>query len=1203
MGDRDNLDFGLGSFSYTLWFRSETKGTMTQHILSKKAGTLSNSGPGYKMGISSTQDMLSCNVGDSSGTNWRINIYESSIWGKNVWAMCTVVVDRSAGYMYMYINGSQRGNIGIGSLGSTSTAQNLTLGKTADQTQYYFQGGLDEIRIASGAWSAAWIKASYNSEKNTLLTYGSEELPSGPPSFSNIATNTTQAGAPCKFQAKWTDPDGLHTCIFSNNNTGTWFNETLPVSGTESWANKTLNLSSTIGQVIGYRWFCNDTLGYMGDTGIRTLITTGWQYSKKLFFKNDVISESLVDFPVMVNLTRAGAEFWSHVGTSYTDLRFVDSDGLTDLYFEVEYWNYAESKAYAWVKVPQIDASSATDFIYVYYGNPSPPESPYLNSPQVWDSSFKLVQHLEETSGAVTDSTSNHNDGMYHGAMQDADGKVDGADEFDGDYDYINCTHSDSLNLGTGDFTISVWVKYADTNNDADILRKGNTADTIPNNYKIELTNNRIAGNLYDGGDSRVETTGAYNDGEWHFVVFRREAGTIYLYIDGDLKDSETGAGRNVSNTSTFSIGSKNPPLLEDFFNGTIDEVWIANTARSGEWVKAQNQSMNDQYIRFEGEAPPNNPPGKPTNPNPSNGATGVPTSVVLSAKVTDPDGDTMSVSFYGTVAPAAAQNFTIVVLPDTQLYSESYPLLFSNQTQWIVDNAASMNILFVTHEGDIVNVVGTLTQWDNANASLSKLDDHVPWGVLPGNHDGAGAGQTFTNYNTYFGYSRFNGESWYGGAYQTNNNTNSYQLFSSGGDNYLIFHLQYNPSDAILAWANTTIDNYPSRRVIVTTHEYLSGTSRSAIGEGIWNKFIKHHADQIFLVLCGHSLGEAQKTDTVNGHNVYQLMANYQGYSNGGNGYLRLLDFRPAEDRIYVRTFSPYLKIYETDANSQFTLTYDMTYASSPPQLIGVATNVPSGGTASVPWNRLMPLTTYEWYAVATDPNGATTQSENWKFTTIGEEELTCDLDGDGDVDGVDFGIFAPCYGSFFGQPAYKVVADLDHDGDVDGVDFGIFAPCYGKNRQGTGILHAYIPDPEEEVEKNALGNYLVYPGATYHFNITGITEYENTQISVWARYKIGDTTYNTKIGDFTIGAQPSNITFDWTVPSDLPITTSIKFKYGTNYQGPAGTWYYARKDLSPSPRLLLVVPETFLGSVGAIAALFAGLKIRSFVRKKKQH
>jgi hypothetical protein len=272
-------------------------------------------------------------------------------------------------------------------------------------------------------------------------------------------------------------------------------------------------------------------------------------------------------------------------------------------------------------------------------------------------------------------------------------------------------------------------------------------------------------------------------------------------------------------------------------------------------------------------------------------------------------------------------QPFTIIVLPDTQYYSESYPTIFDNQTQWIVDNVASMNILFVLHEGDIANNDVT-AQWVNANGSMGLLDDHVPWAVLPGNHDGTNVGtlsENLNNYNTYFPYSRFSDETWYGGAYN-NINTNSFTLFSGGEDDYIIFNFQYHPSDAVLAWANTTITAYPNRRAIVVTHDYLdTDGTRTTEGNHIWNNFASHHADQIFLVLCGHMHGEARRQDTVNGHIVYQVLADYQERTNGGDGWLRILEFHPAEDKIYVKTFTPYHNSYETDANSQFTLNYDM--------------------------------------------------------------------------------------------------------------------------------------------------------------------------------------------------------------------------------------------------------------------------------------
>jgi hypothetical protein len=270
---------------------------------------------------------------------------------------------------------------------------------------------------------------------------------------------------------------------------------------------------------------------------------------------------------------------------------------------------------------------------------------------------------------------------------------------------------------------------------------------------------------------------------------------------------------------------------------------------------------------------------------------------------------------------------FAIIVLPDTQFYSESYPTIFNNQTQWIVDNVEDMNILFVLHEGDLVNSDVT-AQWINADGSMSLLDGHVPWAVLPGNHDGKNVGtatEDLNNYNTYFPYSRFSGETWYGDAYNSIN-TNSFVLFSGGYDDYIIFNFQYHPSDAVLAWANTTIAAYPDRRAIVVTHDYMNtdGT-RTTEGDHIWNSFVYHHAGQIFLVLCGHMHGEARRQDAVNGNVVYQVLADYQSRANGGDGLLRILEFQPVQDTIYVKTYTPFHNTYETDADSQFALDFDM--------------------------------------------------------------------------------------------------------------------------------------------------------------------------------------------------------------------------------------------------------------------------------------
>ena len=51
------------------------------------------------------------------------------------------------------------------------------LGAVYNGTSYinFFDGLIDEVRISNVARSAAWIKASYNSLNNSLLTYGARE--------------------------------------------------------------------------------------------------------------------------------------------------------------------------------------------------------------------------------------------------------------------------------------------------------------------------------------------------------------------------------------------------------------------------------------------------------------------------------------------------------------------------------------------------------------------------------------------------------------------------------------------------------------------------------------------------------------------------------------------------------------------------------------------------------------------------------------------------------------------------------------------------------------------------------------------------------------------------------------------------------------------------------------------------------------------
>lgn len=76
-------------------------------------------------------------------------------------------------------------------------------------------------------------------------------------------------------------------------------------------------------------------------------------------------------------------------------------------------------------------------------------------------------------------------------------------------------------------------------------------------------------------------------------------------------------------------------------------------------------------------------------------------------------------------------------------------------------------------------------------------------------------------------------------------------------------------------------------------------------------------------------------------GDTVYSWMADYQSRSNGGDGWMRIMRFSPSTNTISVKTYSPTLNQYETDASSQFSVYYDMSSTTSPFSLIGTDTEL----------------------------------------------------------------------------------------------------------------------------------------------------------------------------------------------------------------------------------------------------------------------
>jgi hypothetical protein len=83
----------------------------------------------------------------------------------------------------------------------------------------------------------------------------------------------------------------------------------------------------------------------------------------------------------------------------------------------------------------------------------------------------------------------------------------------------------------------------------------------------------------------------------------------------------------------------------------------------------------------------------------------------------------TMQAGAFADEDASAEQRFTIVLLPDTQFYSEKYPDNYVAQTMWIRERRKDDNIKFVIHLGDIVQTSTQKPEWENANRAMRLLD------------------------------------------------------------------------------------------------------------------------------------------------------------------------------------------------------------------------------------------------------------------------------------------------------------------------------------------------------------------------------------------------------------------------------------------------------------------------------------------------
>ena len=324
-------------------------------------------------------------------------------------------------------------------------------------------------------------------------------------------------------------------------------------------------------------------------------------------------------------------------------------------------------------------------------------------------------------------------------------------------------------------------------------------------------------------------------------------------------------------------------------------------------------------------------------------------------------------------------QSFSFLLLGDPQSYIKfdfNQPL-FEYMTAWCAAQKEHLNVKTVLCTGDLVeqndNIVNggqiypgqncgnqpSTLQWQSASRAFERLDNVYPYIVITGNHDyGYDSSEVRrTRFPEFFDIAR-NHKQWgkhivasYPNGEGKASLENAAYGFVCGNWKLLVVAIEFTPRDEVLQWAKSVCQRkeYKDFKVIVLTHSILKedGTYQKDKykmtlnnGDAIYKKLLSQ-CPNIKLAICGHT-GDpnymaSRKTEvSPDGHKVEIFMFNPQAISgwdgNGGDGWLRILEFHPDGKTLSVRTFSPLFAFsqktqhlaWENSPEHKFTLTLE---------------------------------------------------------------------------------------------------------------------------------------------------------------------------------------------------------------------------------------------------------------------------------------
>jgi biopolymer transport protein ExbB len=336
-----------------------------------------------------------------------------------------------------------------------------------------------------------------------------------------------------------------------------------------------------------------------------------WSYRKTLTLDTTAAGADLratvPDFPLLVRLHLANFAYFTDTRPDGADLRVMAGDDKTPLKFHLERYDPVAEVGFLWVKLPHLAPATSTERLWLYYGNPK--AKPGADPGGTYDAATGLVLHFAEAPGAAPqDSTAYANHPTRFAGEVSPTSYIGGGARLTG-AGGIEVEVTPSLRLVPEDgWTFSAWVRPEGEQTsrlvelrDADgSLELGVDGTAV---YARWIRRPGVppaqASSSPPGPEPAPEPAapavlagpaGKISPGSWHHLAVVAGVGRLAVYLDGAEVASvpaaiaELGGSLVIGNDANGANG----------FVGEIDEVQVARTVRSADWVQASHRFQGD---------------------------------------------------------------------------------------------------------------------------------------------------------------------------------------------------------------------------------------------------------------------------------------------------------------------------------------------------------------------------------------------------------------------------------------------------------------------------------------------------------------------------------------------------------------------------------------------------------------------------------